>query len=75
MKIVKNKDFERDKSETEIFLEGRHFRSYSESKNEEPFFVIINKEDLSMTGKSLSYKTETHTFNSQCSLRMDDIKK
>ena len=55
-------------------FEGTHFSHYSGSKRDEPFFVILNKEDLSMTGKSLNFKTETSSFSTQCSLRMNDVK-
>ena len=64
-----------EESEKEIFLEGTHFSHYSGSIRDEPFFVILNKEDLSMTGKSLNFKTETSSFSTQCSLRMNDVKK
>jgi len=64
-----------EESEKEIFLKGKHFANYSKSKKEEPFFVRINKEDLSMKGTSLNYKTETYSFKSKCSLRMDEIKR
>lgn len=55
-----------EESEKEIFLKGTHFPNYSKSKKEEFFSVIINKEDLSMKGTILNYKTETLTFKTKC---------
>jgi len=63
-----------EESEREIFLEGRHFSPYSKSEKQERFFVIINKEDLSMKGTSLSYKTETRSFKTVCSLNIEDVR-
>ncbi len=62
-------------SEKEIFLEGRHFSSYSRSQKTEFFVVIINKEDMSMKGTSLNYKAETYSFESKCSLNIDEIRR
>jgi|SaaInlStandDraft_2_1057019.scaffolds.fasta_scaffold164287_1 hypothetical protein len=64
-----------DESETEIFLEGTHYPFYSQTEKEEPFFAIINKEDLSIKGKSLDYKTETRSFKTVCSLNIEDVRK
>jgi len=57
-----------EESDKEIFLLGTHAPFLSESKKDEPFSMVINKQNLSMKGTIINYKNEIKTFESQCSI-------
>ena len=53
-------------SESEIFIKGTHYPSYSKSDSEESYTAKINKKDLSFKITNLNYRTETLTFITSC---------
>ena len=64
-----------DESEEEIFLEGRHLSARTDSKKEEPFFLIFNKKTLSFKMTSMDYKGKTKKINSKCCKSFVPLKK
>ena len=53
-------------SEKEIFLQGSHLPFQTQSKKEEPFSFVINKETLLMTGTLMDYEGNSYRIDSKC---------
>ena len=55
-----------EQTDEEIFLQGSHNSLNSQSKKEEPFFVTINKNKLSMTISWMNYQGKSYSTSTQC---------